>query len=190
MTSSYQFRCRSKTEPDLLHTITIQAKSASCSCDGFDGIICSHIDATLIAGERAMVPQEDWAVADQAMSAVAGRIVIPPAWKASWRKLLWWRGLSPSRIITIRTGLTGNPIVCFTGKIPKPRSEIFEDAVARGWEPVDRPHSQTCVLVAADVEGNSIKLQSAREHGIPILSYEEWQTLTTDGELNTRQLEQ
>lgn len=55
--------------------------------------------------------------------------------------------------------------------------------MAKGWEPVDRPHSQTCVLVAADVEGNNNKLQSAREHGIPILSYEEWQTLATDGEL-------
>ena len=149
-------------------------------------MICSHIDATLIAGERAMVPVEDRDAADRAMRAVAGHIVVPEGWKASWRWNYGWRGL-PTRKIGERSyravGLSGRPIVCFTGAMPRPRKELLREAEAAGWEAVDRPHPSITVLVAADPSGGSNKLQFAREHRIPILTFADWASLNADGEL-------
>jgi len=59
----------------------------------------------------------------------------------------------------------------------------LREAEASGWETVDHPHSKICVLVAADPNGGSEKLHYARENGIPILTFAEWASLTTDGEL-------
>jgi hypothetical protein len=178
------FRCRSKRDATDFRLIVVNwpGPQVFCDCDGFDGNICSHIDATLVAGERAMVPEEDWPLADEAMKSLAGLIHVPPDWKATWRKNLAWRGFV-TQTRPRRTGLTGRPLVCFTGAMPKPRKLLCQEAVAAGWETVDAPHSKITVLVAADPTGPSNKLRFAREHGIPILAFEEWATLTVDGEL-------
>jgi hypothetical protein len=177
------FRCVAKTDIDELRTISVTwpGPQIFCDCDGFNGSFCSHIDATLVAGERAMVPTVDWPAADEAMKDVAGFISVPPDWKAAWRKNLAWRGFA-SRTKPRRTGLTGRPLVCFTGTMPKPRKLLCEEAVAAGWETVDAPHSKIDVLVAADPTGSSNKLNFARVHGIPILAFEEWASLSVDGE--------
>jgi hypothetical protein len=188
MEGPISFRCASKTEADVFRIVTVfwPGPQVSCDCPGFDGVICSHIDATLIAGERAMIPVEDRDMVDTAMRAIAGRIVVPDTWKASWRWNYAWRGL-PTRKYGERrypaVGLSGKPIVCFTGAMPRPRKELLREAEAAGWETVDRPHPSITVLVAADPNGGSNKLQFAREHGIPILAFADWTTLTTDGEI-------
>ena len=182
------FRCASKSEPGLFHTVTVTwpGPKVTCDCDGFNGTICSHIDATLIAGERAMVPESDRAAADEAMRAVAGRIVVPAEWRGSWRWNSAWRGI-PTRKYGERKfptiGLSWKPIVCFTGAMPKPRKELLREAEQAGWETIDRIRPIIIVMVAADPNANSTKLLFAREHGIPILTFEEWAKITTDGEL-------
>lgn len=133
-----------------------------------------------------MVPDEDRSLADEAMKAIAGRITIPTTWKASWRWNYEWRGLPTRRLGRQRrpaVGLSGKPIVCFTGAMPRPRKELFHEAEAAGWETVDRPHPSTTVLVAADPNGGSNKLQFARENGIPILTFEDWNSITVEGEI-------
>lgn len=185
---SISFQVASKSEAGFFHTVTVEwpGPTSSCECGGFDGTICSHIDATLVAGERFMVPKADRARTDEAMKAIAGRINIPETWKASWRRNYEWRGL-PTRSIGRHkrpaVGLSGKPIVCFTGAMPRPRKELFQEAEATGWETVDRPHPSITVLVAADPNGRSNKLQFARECGIPILSFEDWNSITVEGEI-------
>lgn len=184
------FRCASKTDRGSFYVVAVERSdppTASCDCPGYDGAICSHIDATLIAGERAMVPEEDRPKADEAMRVVSGRIRVPGYWKASWRWNYAWRGL-PTRQYGARkvpaVGLSGKPIVCFTGAMPSPRKQLLSEAEKAGWETVDRPHPSITVLVAADPNGGSNKLQFAREHAIPVLTFEDWTNLTVDGELH------
>lgn len=185
MEASISFRCAAKTEPGAFRTIVVfwPGPKAACNCAGFNGAICSHIDATLLAGERAMVPAADRDAAGRAMQAITGLITVPPDWKASWRKDYAWRGLPTRTHRQPRIGLSGRPIVCFTGSMPKPRGQLLRDADTSGWETVDRPHSKIRILVAADPNGPSAKLSYAREKGIPILTLAEWTSLTTDGEL-------
>ncbi|MCP9308684.1 SWIM zinc finger family protein [Zymomonas mobilis] len=78
--------------------------TVSCNCLGFlDSGFCSHIDATLLAGERFMVPPEDWEIADYVMDKMEDRISTPSTWKASWKKNLVWRGLEfPERPFATR----------------------------------------------------------------------------------------
>lgn len=61
-------RVRAKTDNDSWRIITVEESGSpvSCDCGGFDGIICSHIDAVLICEERAMVHTDDLTLADQA----------------------------------------------------------------------------------------------------------------------------
>ena len=178
------FRCVAKTVGNTFRIVSVTwpGPLVTCDCDGFNQLFCSHIDATLVAGERAMVPNDDWAAADEAMNAVGGLIVLPSDWKGSWRKNMKWRGFA-SRSSPRRTGLTGRPLVCFTGAMPKPRKLPVAEAEAAGWETVDAPHSKIDVLVAADPTGSSNKLKSARQYGIPILAFDEWVSLSVDGEL-------
>lgn len=41
-----------------------------------------------------MVVAEDWSAADQAVTLLAGRLTIPPDWKAVWRENWGWRGMA------------------------------------------------------------------------------------------------
>lgn len=172
-------RVLAKTE-DQQRVITVadNGSSFACNCDGFNGLICSHIDAVLIAQERAMVHPDDWPLADQAVNLVSRHIVVPDDWKGSWRKNLVWRGLSNSRV---RDG--SKPLVCFTGTLDRPRPLLKKEAESLGWETIDSPSPFTDVLVAADPLGTSGKLNAARKNGTPIITSEEWSILLTDGVL-------
>jgi len=135
-----------------------------------------------------MVPREDWPLADKAMKEVHDLIAIPRDWKGAWRKNLAWRGLSvrrgPRRIV----GEDGKRVVCFTGSMPRPRKSLIVEAEAAGWDAVDNPHSKIDVLVGADPNGESTKLSFARKNGIPILAFDEWTSLTPDGEIAAQPL--
>jgi hypothetical protein len=181
------FRCGSQSEPAKFWVICVLLPDLKvrCDCPGFDdGGFCSHIDATLVAGERAMIPEEDRATAADLMRRLNGRVVAPSGWKANWRSNLVWRGFN-SRA-SVRRGISPSeiPVVCFTGKFPEPRKVLAQRAERMGWGTIDRAHSKIDVLVAENPLWENNKLQFAKEYGIPVLSYEEWMTLSADGELS------
>ena len=190
-----RYRCKAKTG-NAFRTITVDTKRliASCDCQGFSDSarsFCSHIDATLIAGERHMIPEDDHNLANQAMSILIGQLSPPENWKSSWRANNVWRGLSlprkprPRQVKNMKDQFGSNyyslPKVCFTGKGPISRKLLIQAARESGWQAVDSFQSGIKVLVAEDPTKNTAKLNKAREFSTPILSYDEWETLNLDG---------
>lgn len=183
------FTCRAKTQGQI-RTITVFPAqcTAICDCDGFDGEICSHIDATLIAGERFMVPEEDRGIADQAMQVVSGYLSVPHYWRASWRRNRVWRGLSKPRRSSedmrkqFGDDYYSRPKMCFTGSGPRRRNDLAAEAREQGWQVVNKPQKGIQLVVAEDPSGNSQKLKLAKQNAIPILSYEEWEDITVDSD--------
>lgn len=178
-----KIRVQSKSAAEEYRLISVSPDGARvlCDCDGFDGTICSHIDAALIAQERAMVHPDDRTTAEKAINAIAGRLTIPTDWKGSWRKNLRWRGLSSRGPINRKIRDESKPLVCFTGKLHRERADLITEAEASGWETIDSPSPYTSVLVAADPSGTSSKLVKARKNGTPIITGEEWAMLIEDG---------
>lgn len=188
MADEVTFRVLSWSEPGRLHTVTAGA-SVHCDCTGF-GIsnFCRHIDATLVGGERFMVHEEDRALADQAMKAVAGKLAAPDGWQATWRRDYRWRGLHRKRP-SINPRTSGKPLVAFTGTLRGPDGkkilkEVWEaEAKANGWDVADNPSPFTDVLVAEDPLGSSAKLRTARANFTVIVSADEWPELMREGVL-------
>lgn len=175
-------RVAAKTAAGEYRTIAISddGSKIECDCKGFGVNFCAHIDAVLVAQERAMVHKDDLAQADQAMALIAADIVAPDGWKDAWRKNLRWRGLS-GRIATRRVRDASKPLVCFTGNPGRPRAELKAEAELAGWETIDSPSPYTDVLVVADPLATTGKLKAARKNGTPIVTLEEWSLLMTDG---------
>jgi len=181
---AWQIRVHSKSALGMYHTISVSSDglSVACSCPATDPF-CSHIDAVLIANERAMVHSADVEAADAARAATVGKIAVPEGWKATWRRELGWRGLQ-RRAPNYNPRQSGKPLVCFTGTLPgKTRKQWIAEAKENGWETTDEPSRFTDVLVAADPEGSSAKLRAARSCSTAIVSAEEWQIVMVDGVL-------
>ncbi len=68
----------------------------------------------------------------------------------------------------------GRPTICFTGKMPLPRSHYEEQAKSRGYLPVDTVKSNLSILVAVDVTGKSSKLEKARKSGVTVMNLDDW----------------
>lgn len=187
---SVSFRVMAKTMHGAWRTVTVSddGLKIECDCSGFDGEICSHIDAVLIAGERAMVMPDDLEAARRCASLVRGRIEVPHHWRGSWRRELGWRGISrEDRGKRVYVRNSAKPLVCFTGKFPGAnRDEMLAQAKVNGWDVVNSPSAHLDVLVAADPMGRSAKLDKAREFAIPIVSPEEWAAVMEDGDLTER----
>ncbi|MEZ5688710.1 MAG: BRCT domain-containing protein [Caenibius sp.] len=175
---TYSIRVRAKSNPEEWRTITVSddGTNVECDCAGFDGAICSHIDAVLIAGERAMVWPGDEAMADRAAPLVCKWFQLPDYWRGSWRREFDWRGISrEQRRKRVYKRKSNKPLVCFTGKFTDyDRDEMKADARTHGWDVVDSPSAHLDVLVAADPMGPSAKLKKARANAIPIITVEEW----------------
>jgi NAD-dependent DNA ligase len=183
------FRCASQSEPGHFWIVReVAAGQVRCECPGFETIeFCSHVDATLNSGERAMVPEEDRAVANEIMERMPGPIAAPSDWKANWRRNMIWRGFGSRASVRRRPfSASEKPVVCFTGKFPKPRSELMRLAIEAGWATVDRPHADIDILVVENAARETNKLQFAREVGVPVLTYEEWVMVSPDGEIGSR----
>lgn len=178
-----QIRVQAKTEPDNYRHITVSPDGTQilCDCGGFDGSICAHVDAVLIAQERAMVHPDDLKIAEKAIRAVDGRIKAPSDWKGAWRRNMRWRGLCRSGPIARRVRDATKSLVCFTGKLHKERAELIREAENNGWETIDTPSPSMDLLVAANPQGTSAKLVKARKNGTPIITGEEWAMLLEDG---------
>lgn len=179
-----QFRVVSQSIPDYYHVVSVSddGSNVSCSCPALGGF-CSHIDAVLVANERAMVHNDDWEIADKARKLTLGKITAPAHWKGAWRGEFGWRGLK-RQAANYNPRRSGRPLVCFTGTLPgKTRKQWLEEAVANGWDTTDEPSRFTDVLVAADPEGKSAKLKAARTFSTAIVNGAEWQAVMLDGVL-------
>ncbi|MGV3511879.1 MAG: BRCT domain-containing protein [Novosphingobium sp.] len=179
------FRVDSSSEEELLYSVSVDSDGrASCDCEGFGrGRFCRHIDAVLVSGEWAMVPENYRAAAAKAMELARGKITSPTNWKATWRKDWAWRGLSATRE-PINPRRSGKPLVCFTGTLPgKKRADWLAEAKNAGWDTTDEPSPFTDVLVAKDPNAASAKLKKARDNRTVIVSADEWADVMLDGVL-------
>ncbi|MBN1863955.1 MAG: hypothetical protein JW808_03550, partial [Victivallales bacterium] len=64
--------------------------------------------------------------------------------------------------------------ICFSGKMPMPRSHYEDLARERGLEPVDSVTSDTAILVLQDTSSSSSKAKKAAKLGITIMQTDEW----------------
>ncbi|UCG02568.1 MAG: BRCT domain-containing protein [Candidatus Heimdallarchaeota archaeon] len=79
--------------------------------------------------------------------------------------------------LTFINPYTGKPekaVFCFTGKSPKPRSEMQKIAIQAGGSVTKSITNQTTILVIADPQSQSAKAKRARQKLIYIISPEEF----------------
>ena len=68
---------------------------------------------------------------------------------------------------------TSNITICFTGKMANKRSVMEEIARCKGLTPVDHVDKNLSILVCADPNSGSGKLQKAQKYGTKIISEED-----------------
>jgi hypothetical protein len=141
---------------------------------------CSHIEATLVAGERFMVHPDDRIIADQAQILAKGRIGPTKDWKSNWRGHRKWRGLPPRQSQAQRLMRLGNPVVSIEGR-QSLRRQAIEIANDHEWYVNPRPSIGVLVHVVENKDSNSIAAEHARKLGLMIATHEEWKTIVLIG---------
>lgn len=171
------FRCQSRSDRQDFHTITVQGGKTLCSCLGTDW--CSHIDATLLAGERDMVPFEEWDTVDQAQRLMAGTLKRPAGWKAHWHADKVWRGLAQPRQSSLQVALQlGKPTLCFVGNgLLGKQSDYAEEAIDLGWQVLETPVPLTTLVVCDPARKTTKKAQLAKKLKLPVLDFYDWDRL-------------
>lgn len=164
-------------------TISPGRGKIACDCDGFDGRICSHIDAVLLCGETHMVHADDRDLVPEARLMATGRITVPDTWRAAWKRERVWRGLEPAERPPVQRK-SEKPLVCFTGTLPKSRAHMIAEAKAHGWDVVNSPSRFTDVLVTASPNSTSAKTMAAKQFGTRIVSPSQWENVMLTGELD------
>jgi DNA ligase (NAD+) len=66
------------------------------------------------------------------------------------------------------------PTICFTGKMPEPRSYYENMASDRGYQPVDSVTKELSILVANDISSGSSKLAKAAKQGVQLMQLDDW----------------
>lgn len=66
------------------------------------------------------------------------------------------------------------PTICFTGKMPEPRSYYENLASENGFVPADTVTKELGILVAEDLNSGSSKLAKAEKLDVKIMSLDEW----------------
>ncbi len=164
------FRCRSMSEEVFYHIEVPSTGHVTCSCQGTNW--CSHIEATLVFGERAMVYPDDRAAADRAQALAKGRLDRPRWWKATWQSNRRWRGLAvkePKALDLLRQGV---PVVSLEGR-GKKRTRAEELARRNGWETVYAPTKGVLIHVS-DAANDDPRCKRARELGIATVTHDHW----------------
>ena len=158
---------------DAWHVVLVPERGhVICSCAGVNW--CSHIEATLVAGERAMVSAEDRDTANRAQIAARGRIGPPDGWQSHWRTNRRWRGLPPARMTSLHQSReTGRPMMSIEGR-GGARRDVATLSREAGWMVVAAPVLGCIFHVAPDSTSCSPAAERARASGIPIASYDEW----------------
>ena len=173
------FRCSSMSEPGVHHYISVPLDGQiECSCNGVSW--CSHIDATLVAGERHMVPPDDWRAANLAGVIAKGRIGPTENWKATWRENRRWRGLPTVRsAAALRALQHRRPLVVFSGRNPR-RKTLEYMSIEHGWEVSTQLVEGCAYLVTPDVEAESGMIEMAKKRGVPIVTYDDWEIMSAE----------
>ena len=70
----------------------------------------------------------------------------------------------------VKNGLT----ICFTGKMEHKRSDMEKIAEERGFIPMDKVDKNLNILVCADPNSGSSKLQKAAKYGTKIISEQDF----------------
>jgi len=79
------------------------------------------------------------------------------------------------RVVSSHGNVTNtSATICFTGKMPEKRSYYEQLAASRGYQAVDAVTKELTLLVAADPQENSSKLDKARKQNVKIMSLAEW----------------
>ncbi|MAC11080.1 MAG: hypothetical protein CMN74_02375 [Sphingorhabdus sp.] len=174
---SIVFRCKSMTTDDFHHIQVPQTGHVMCTCRGESW--CSHIEATLVAGERAMVPEEDRIKADKAQVLAKGRIGPPEDWKSNWRGNRRWRGIGirePKAMTLLRSGV---PVVSLQGKglVRRMSARIAQQ---NGWSIVPAPTKGVIIHVSDEGDGDP-KRDHALSLGITVLTHEQWPSIAPMG---------
>lgn len=172
-------RCRSKSNLDRYHTITVTGPGqVRCS---ENGAFCAHIDAVMNYGLIAVVHPDDQHLVKPAQD-LCGPVPQPKEWKAAWMRDGTWiagRLSRPSRSSSTRLP-TDKPGVCFSGTDPaRGRKELSAEAEAHGWTPTSSVTSLTQILVLADKSSTSTKAIKALKDEVPICDYQEWREEVT-----------
>lgn len=177
-----RFRCQSISEPSQFHLVDVsQDGRIVCSCTGEPGRFCSHIDATLVHGERAMVPREDRHIADRAQAQLRGMLKPHKNWKSHWLTKRKWRGLPPRLSHAAEVSAKdGMPLLSLEGR-GKRRRNAEEMITRKGWMIAPRP-VRGCVfhLIPDDAEAIGKAAEAAAARSIPIITYQEWLELAED----------
>lgn len=174
MTKEISFRCGGRSDRSEMHVIAVGAHRATCSCNGVEW--CSHIDATLVAGERHMVPAEDRMSADAAQRRLRGVIHAPEGWQGAWRDDRIWRGLAAPRSDERgRMRIDGRPVICFVGAGPAGTKPDYEEAAETlGWKVVERPGRYTTLVVASPGTHMTRAMTDARKHDLEPIAHADW----------------
>lgn len=177
MRDPVEFRCASMSEPGTYHTISVPDRGwIQCSCTGDSW--CSHIDATLVAGERHMVPSSDWTAANIAQELARGRLRMPDEWRATWRSNRRWRGLPTVRSKAALRALShGRPLIALGGRGDE-RREMESISKDDGWE-VTRDVVEGCAfLIIPDTGDDGARTATADRRGVPVLTYGQWREVS------------
>lgn len=173
------FRCSSMSEAGVHHYISVPLDGdVECSCNGVNW--CSHIDATLVAGERHMVPPDDWRAANLAGVIARGKIGPSEGWKGTWRENRRWRGLPTVRsAAALRAIQHRKPLVAFTGKGSR-RSTLEYMSIEHGWEVTGSLVEGCAYLVVPEAEAGGAAVETAQRRGVPIVTYDDWEAISAD----------
>lgn len=77
---------------------------------------------------------------------------------------------------------TGPPVVTFSGQGPRSRNDYVEEAVAAGWIVWGKPVEGLDVMVIGE-DHSARKVDWCKRRGVPVISYEQWQTTIATGEI-------
>lgn len=187
--SIYHIRVEAKTDMSYrMLTVDLRGPTWSCDCSTFEiDRFCSHVDAALVVGAREMVHASDHWAADRCTEALKNIITVPDTWKRSWQRRPQWRRPeyrpdAPTRAAPIKQDMT-KPAVCFTGQFDQSRSQMADEAQANGWVVFSSAAAGVSVLVTSDLKSSSNKIKAARQKGIRIVDYSQWQTIMITGEI-------
>lgn len=174
------YRCSSRSERREYHTISVEDGKVMCSCVGTHW--CSHIHATLVDGERNMVPFIEWDTVDQAQRLLCGKIQPPEGWKAHWRNDKIWRGIAQRRPSPMDKALSaGKPTICFIGEgALGTRSDYIEEAIDLGWYVLENPHRLLTLMVCNPRRIRTRKAETAISLGLPMLAFADWDNYAYD----------
>ncbi len=76
----------------------------------------------------------------------------------------------PLQFLNDSTGSLSNAVFCFTGKSPKPRTQMTAIAINAGASVTKSVTKATTILVIADPASTSSKARKARDIGINLIS--------------------